>query len=255
MKQIETLFTPTRETDFSTGETLSLIGLAALAAVVISWIPIVNILDYPLQLMLTLVHELGHGLTAIITGGSFHNFRVAPDGSGVAFTSGGWRLLIIPAGYLSVAIFAAALISLGRTHRRSRIALGIIGVAMIVFSLCFGRPAEASIMAVGLGVLTIMIGCIFGALFLRTALKASAGVVIFLLHLVAIKAGLTAFTDLFGLFGITINGSFGAQINDAANMAALTHLPAFFWALVWIGFAVVIIGAAIKLTWFTGNNF
>jgi hypothetical protein len=91
MKQIETLFTPTRETDFSTGETLSLIGLAALAAVVISWIPIVNILDYPLQLMLTLVHELGHGLTAIITGGSFHNFRVAPDGSGVAFTSGAPR--------------------------------------------------------------------------------------------------------------------------------------------------------------------
>jgi hypothetical protein len=249
MRQVQSLFTPTRETDFSTGETLSLISLAALAAVAISWIPIVNILDYPLQLMLTLVHELGHGLAALITGGSFHNFRVAPDGSGVAFTSGGWRLLIIPAGYLGVAVFAALLISLGRSHRRSRVALGLIGGAMIVLSLCFGRPAEPSITAVAFSVLTIMIGFIFGAIFVRTALKSSAGTVIFLLHLVAIKAGLTAFTDLFGLFGITINGGFAGQINDAANMAAVTHLPAFFWAIAWIVMAVVIIGAAIRLTW------
>ena len=50
--------------------------------------------------MITLVHELGHGLAAILTGGSFLYFEVFPNGGGLAHTSGGLRFVVIPAGYL-----------------------------------------------------------------------------------------------------------------------------------------------------------
>ena len=48
----------------------------------------------------TLVHELSHGLAALLTGGRFVQFTITPDASGLATSAGGWRWLIIPAGYL-----------------------------------------------------------------------------------------------------------------------------------------------------------
>src|SRR5262245_55316089 len=47
-----------------------------------------NIL-YPFRLFVTYVHEAGHGLTAVLTGGRWEYFRVFDNGAGVAYTAGG----------------------------------------------------------------------------------------------------------------------------------------------------------------------
>ncbi len=248
MNNIKTLFNPSDGQELSTQQMLSLIGLAALAAAAISWMPIINWLDYPFRLLLTIVHELGHGLAAILTGGSFRNFIIAPDGSGLAYTAGGWRLVVIPAGYLGAAIFAAGLIMLGRSHRWSRIALGGIGAAIILLSLWFGLPGEASIQAVVSSALGMVTGVIFGIIFLKIALQAGDGLVIFFLHLVAIKAGFTAFSDLVAVIGLSTRLG-PVPHTDAHSMAELTHIPAVFWGLVWAATALALIGGAIWVTW------
>jgi len=248
MDKLKTLFDPSDRQELSTQQILSLIGLAALTAAAITWVPIINWLDYPFRLLLTIVHELGHGLAAILTGGSFRNFILTPNGSGLAYTAGGWRLIVIPAGYLGVAIFAAGLILLGRSHRWSRIALGVIGAAMILFSLWFGRPGEASIQAVVSSVLGIVMGVIFGAIFLKIALQAGDGLIIFFLHLIAIKAGFTAFSDLFAVIGLSTRLG-PVPHTDAHSMAELTYVPAVVWALAWAVMAFVLIGGAIWVTW------
>lgn len=249
MNSLSRLFTYHLDDDFTTTETLTLVGLAALTALIITIVPIVNLLNFPFRLLITIVHELGHGLTALLTGGSFHNFVIAPNGSGLAYTAGGWRFLVIPAGYLGVALFAAILISLGRSHRRSRWALGIIGGAMILLSLLYGRPAVADFGAILGGVLTIMMGVILGAIFVRVALTANPGAVIFFLHLIAIKAGLTAFSDIVTVAGVNLNGGLAAHANDARSMAELTGIPAVIWALLWVVLAGLIIGGAVYGTW------
>ena len=249
MKGIQIPFNTPNDEEFSTHQTLRLMGLAGLVALLISIIPIINILDYPFRLLLTIVHELGHGLTAILTGGDFQNFVVFPNGSGLAYTAGGWRFLIIPAGYLSVAVFAAVLIVLGRSHRWSRIALSIIGLIMIIMSIWFGRPGELGLFAILNSLLGLVMGIIFGLLFLWLALRANFWLIIFFLHLIAIKAGFTAFSDLVALIGLTIRGGFLAQANDAQSMAELTHIPAFIWAAAWVIIAGFIIGLAIKSAW------
>ena len=237
--------------ELSTQQTLNLIGLAALTALLISTIPIINLLDYPFRLLLTIIHELGHGSAAIVSGGDFQNFLITPNGSGLAYTAGGWRFVVIPAGYLSVALFAALLISLGRSHRWSRLALGLIGAAMLGMSLWFGRPGEITFQAIGASALTILTGVILGAVFLRVALRAAPGAIIFFIHLVAIKAGFTAFADLFGLVGISTRLR-GAP-TDAQSMAQLTGIPAVIWAVIWIIMASFIIGWAVKATWLSGD--
>ncbi|HOK15442.1 MAG TPA: M50 family metallopeptidase, partial [Candidatus Kapabacteria bacterium] len=43
---------------------------------------------YPLTILATYFHEMGHGLAALLLGGNFHYLLVHPDGSGVAVHSG-----------------------------------------------------------------------------------------------------------------------------------------------------------------------
>jgi hypothetical protein len=204
-------------------------------------------LNYPFRLLLTIVHELGHGLAALLTGGDFLNFVVHPNGAGLAHTAGGWRIVVIPAGYLGVALFGSVLILIGRNHRWSRIALGVIGAGMIFFSIRYGIP---SIFAgyIASGLLTTLSGFIFGGLFVWVAIKAAPGWIIFLTHFIAIQAILIAFSDLFGLIGISTN-FFNAPENDAKSMAELTFIPAIVWAVLWAVLALGLIGWSIWFTW------
>lgn len=241
------LFQPTQTDHLSTQKILTLIGWAGLASLLLALIPWLALLNYPFRLLITIIHELGHGLAAILTGGDFVRFVIFPNGAGLAYTAGGWRFVVIPAGYLGAALFGAVLIMVGRNHRGSRTAMAIIGLIMLVLSLRYGIPSIFTAQIMG-GLLTTISGVILGGLFLWVAFKASPSWVIFWLHLLAIRAGLTSFSDIVGVIGISTN-LFGAPRSDAQSMAELTFIPAFVWAVLWAITALALIGGAIWLTW------
>lgn len=216
---------------------------AALTALAAGWLGPVA---YPLRLLTTLVHELAHGLTALLTGGAFQRFVIFPDGSGLAYTAGGWRLLIIPAGYVGVALAGAALIALGRGERGGRLALGALGGGIALLTLRYALPTLLSAQALG-GLLTLLAGVGLGALLLLAAWRAGAAWSLFLLNLVAFHLGLSAFGDLWTLFGITTAA--GAPRSDAAAMAELTFIPAPVWAVLWAALAAAALGWALWRTW------
>jgi hypothetical protein len=238
--------------ELTTQQTLTLVGLAGLATLVIAVTPGLSLLNYPFRLLLTLVHELGHGLAALLTGGQFISFQIAADGSGLAYTAGGWRFVVIPAGYLGVALFGAILIRLGRNPRWSQIALGVIGAGILLLGLRYAVPTIFSSQILS-GLLTAATSLIFGLLFLAVALKLPATWHVFLLHMLAIQAGLTAFSDLFAVIGLSTN-FLNAPANDARSMAQLTFIPAIVWAVVWAVAALVLIGGAIWLTWLAPHS-
>lgn len=244
MQSTRTLFSADK---LSTKQTLTLIGLAGLTSLILVVVPIIGLLDYPFRLMITLVHELGHGLAAILTGGSFLFFEVFPNGGGLAHTSGGLRFVVIPAGYLGAALFGAILILLGRSHRWSRVALGVIGGAMVFLSLRYGIPSLWNASLVG-GTLATITGLLFGTLLVWVAIKASPGWIVFFLHLIAIQAVLMSFSDLMALVGLSSH-FFTPSGNDAQSMTDLTLIPAFFWAQLWAIIALALIGGAIWFTW------
>ncbi len=247
MDSIRALFNPSQKEDFTPRQTLTLIGLAGVVTLLIALMPWLSLLNYPFRLLLTMVHELGHGLAALLTGGRFIRYVVFPNGAGLAYTAGGWRFVVIPAGYLSVALFGAVLILVGRSHRWSRIAMGIIGGALLLLSLRFGIPSIFSENLLS-GLLTTISGIIFGALFVWVAFKAAPGWIVFLLHLVAIQAGLMAFSDLTTVIGLSTR-FFNMPANDARSMAELTYIPALVWAVLWAVVALVLIGGTIWTTW------
>lgn len=243
---------PTAKGNLSNRQTLSLIALAGLTTLLLAVVPGLDYLNYPFRLLITLVHELGHGLAAILTGGDFVRFIVNMDGSGLAYTSGGWRLIVIPAGYLGAALFGGLLIMLGRSHRGASLAMGAIGLVMIIFSLRYGVPSLFTTDFLG-GLIAVLSGVVFGVIFLGVALQAKPGAVIFLLHVVAIQAGLTAFTDIVAVLGMSAPFNVGPR-TDAVAMAELTFIPAIIWAGLWVAAALVLIGGAIWLTWLQTNK-
>lgn len=96
-----------------------------------------SFLTYPFRLFVTMIHELGHGLAAVLTGGDFVRFEVTKYGAGLAYTTGGSRFAIIQAGYLGTALFGAALLYLTRrTRQPGRIAMGL-GVLLAVLTLLY----------------------------------------------------------------------------------------------------------------------
>ncbi len=247
MRSMQNFFSPSHRDNFTGRETLSLIGLAGAVSLLIAILPWIGWLNYPFRLLLTIVHELGHGLAALLTGGDFLNFVVHPNGAGLAHTAGGWRFVVIPAGYLGSALFGSLLILLGRSHRWSRIALGIIGGGMVLLSLRYGAPSIFGGYIFS-GLLTTLSGFIFGGLFLWVSIKAAPGWIVFLIHFIAIQSILIAFSDLVGLIGISTN-FFNAPENDAKAMAELTFIPAVVWAVLWAILALGLIGGSIWFTW------
>ncbi|GAB4192052.1 MAG: M50 family metallopeptidase [Roseiflexaceae bacterium] len=223
---------------------LQLIGGAALIALLLT-APWLGPLNLPFRLLSTIVHELCHGLAALLTGGTFVRFQIAPDGSGLAYTAGGWRLLIMPAGYLGSALFGALLISVSRSVRACRAVLGALGLGLLLLSLRYGVPTIFSAPLAGL--LTVISGVLLGAAFLWVAARTTPQWSALLVMVVALQSGFNAFGDLMTLVGLSANGP--AVRTDAQSMAAATGLPAILWAVLWAIMASAILGWAVWRTW------
>lgn len=117
--------------------------------VVSSWVPGGPTLLYPLTLFTTWVHEMGHGLTALICGGDFLELVINRDAGGFARAgaSHGWPDALVAAGGLLAPPLLGAVI-LGTVHgpRRARVFLGALAIA-IVLSLVFYVRSATGIVA------------------------------------------------------------------------------------------------------------
>lgn len=202
------------------------IGLA-LATVLLMRLPLFGLLFYPFQLFGTFIHELSHGLAALLTGGGFERFAVHPDLSGVAYTRGGIALIVASAGYLGSALFGGALVWLAARGAPARTVLNWLGIGLGLLCLLFVRNlfgiASGLVLAAGLWAAGRYLSAIW-----------AEGLLLFL----AVQMMLNAVDSLFGLLHIS---TFGGPHNDAAIMAGLTGIPALFWALLWTFTAIAIL--------------
>ncbi len=91
---------------------------------------------YPIRLLVTFLHELGHALGAIFTGGEVLNLQVSEDGSGYTTTRGGIRSVVLMGGYLGSALLGNILLYLGvRQQNGAKYAMYILALAMLFSGL------------------------------------------------------------------------------------------------------------------------
>jgi hypothetical protein len=92
---------------------------------------------YPLTLFTTWVHEMGHGIAALLVGGTFTRIEITPRGGGSSFANAPAGLpdaVVCAGGLLAPALLGAVILGAVHSPRRARILLGVLA-AVIVGSL------------------------------------------------------------------------------------------------------------------------
>lgn len=223
--------------------TALLVTVIALVIVFILWnVPALDFLVYPLRLFVTFIHEAGHSLAAIITGGEVRQFIVSPDGSGLAVTAGGNRSIVIASGYLGAALFGSALFF--SANRFPRLAQGLsvlLGIGMALFTVMFAAPDEQTGLPVAL-----MVGVGFGAILALIGIRLNTLINLLVLNVLAVMTALNAVLDVV-LLSRFIDATRGMVSNDAVAFSreVAPAIPASLVAMIWALLALIMLGLAV----------
>ena len=206
------------------------LAVAAFAIAVIIWqMQGLYFVTYPLRLFVTMIHELGHGLSAVFTGGDFLHFEVSQHGAGLAYTRGGTRFVIIQAGYLGTAIFGAVLLVVtNRTLRLRAIAMGLAGLIGLLTLVYSGISVDHFNVLEIIGLTALIIGATYTIL----TTDSEQGKILATVMLVAAVFGAAAFggedstplTLLVGACSATLLGVIGYRANRDVILFTLNFL-------------------------------
>ena len=187
---------------------------------------------YPLLLLSTYAHEMGHGLTALLVGGTFESLVIFADGSGVAYLgipdSRLARAATSAGGLVGPALLAAVFFWLAKRPKTAHAGLMIFGVASLVALVLVVRNPVGWFLVGALGAGSVVL-----------AVKSSPHAAQVVLAFMAVQLSLSVFSRGDYLF----TQSTGVGPSDVAQIAEALWLPYWFW-----GFVCGAISVAVLMT-------
>lgn len=205
-------------------------------------IPFGRLVLYPFTLLATWVHETGHGIAALATGGAFDRLKIFWDASGLALTRAapGWPEAITSlGGLLAPPLVGAILLAVVRGPRRARTSLFVLAAGLVLTLILWVR-SPAGFVAVPMAAL--LLGW--------AAWRWSDRRRVFLAQLVAVTLALDtlgrmvsyAFTSV-----VVVDGREG--VSDVARVAQALGGPAFLWGLAVVVVALAMLAVGAWLSW------
>jgi hypothetical protein len=189
-----------------------------------------SVVVYPFRLFVVFLHEAGHALAAVLTGGSVVSIGISRDEGGVCVTRGGWPFVVLNAGYLGSLLFGALFLLLGARRRNAQPVIGAIGLFSVVAALLYVRTwfGFAYTLVVGL-------------LLLLAAIELRPSVSEWLLAAIGSMSMLYAVADVASDVILRHPGT-----SDAAALARLTGIPALVWGVAWIAVSLAVMVAVVR---------
>lgn len=219
----------------------SALAISVVLTLVLYHVPYAQILGWPLIWLSTFVHELGHGLTALLVGCDFELLVMNTDASGYARWSGNpgrlARAAIAAGGLLGPAVASAACFLAARSGRGARITLGVAAVFCGLVTVIWAR----SLFAVGfIAVLAALLGAVA-----RWGSESTARIA---LSFFGVQLAMSVFSRGDYLFTPVARTAQGDMPSDVAHVAQALFLPYWFWGGL-IGLAsVAAVGAGLWLS-------
>ena len=199
------------------------------------WAPLRWLL-LPLVYFNTHVHEFGHAVAALATGGAVSHIVVFANGSGLAHIAGGSGLIVASAGYVGSTLAGCAMVLAARDPERAGRALMVAFCLLLASMVLFVR---------GDG-----IGLASGVLWLAVLWLGSRGLkgerAQFAAQFLGVQLAFTSFQSFAALFYVAarLDGHSDAKIAEQ-----MTGLPDVFWAGLWATVSLVLVGAAMHRAW------
>ena len=235
---------PTSNPDNTDRERSALVALAlAVAATVALYVvPFGYYIAYPLVLISTFVHEMGHGIAGILVGARFDEFVMYSDASGSARISGGTGRLasafIAAGGLVGPSVAAALLFGLCTRTNLARIGLWAVGIVALVSCLWVVRNVFSWIFVGSLGALAVFL-----------AIKAKPRVAQWALAFLAVQLTLSVYSRADYLFTSVAQTATGQAPSDVAVISDALFLPYWFWGGVCAALSLVVLGAGLYIFW------
>jgi hypothetical protein len=196
-------------------EFMMLVGIALL----LSYIPFVNI---PFTWIMTYFHEISHGIGALVTGGSVERIRLHLMGSGVCYTSGGIRFVVLQAGYMGAVLWGILIYEMADAtrHKHTNILAILLAGLIAVSALLYGRDIITWV------ILIIVFGLFVSIIKLqeRYLMNLSLKFIGIYVLLDAVRAPLHLID--------------GRHYGDGAKLSDLTGIPEIFWVLLWLAIGI-----------------
>lgn len=192
-----------------------------------------TIFVWPLRLFVVLLHEVSHGLAAVLTGGRIVSIELSPREGGLCTTAGGWPFVISSAGYLGSALFGALFLVLGvrGKPRMHRTVAALLSAALLALTLVYVRSTFG-----------FVYGLVVGALLLAVARWLPEGASSFVLRLLGVTSLLYAPWDIASDLILR-----SVPASDAGALARMTGIPSVAWGVLWLAASLVIAWRAVRL--------
>jgi hypothetical protein len=212
-----------------------IIGLAAtLAALWLLWNTRVV---YPIRILVTFLHESSHGLAAVLTGGRVDRITVASNGSGLCFSRGGWRWVILPAGYLGSMFWGSVILITACRTRWGKVLSLVLGLGLVALTFFYVRSWFG-----------------FAAGLLIGAALASAGRWLPEDANEALLTCIGSASCLYAIFDIRDITRVSGPTDASMFSAEIFPLPPAVWAVLWGALAVVCLAVALRVALAPGRS-
>lgn len=201
----------------------SVLMISAIATLALYVIPFGDFIAYPLLLISTVFHELGHGFTALLVGGGFSKLEIYANGGGLAYTTehgGAASAAVIAGGLVGPAIGAMLCFVAARRPLAARISLAAIGAVLVAAEILYVRTAFGLVFVAALA-----------AVCLGIAARAKTQTSQLALGFLAVQLALSVFSRGGYLFTKTAGG-LGDNVSDVAQMAEVLGGTYWMWGLV-----------------------
>ncbi len=167
----------------------------------------------PISLFVTFLHELGHGIFAILTGGEVREVFIHANGSGYAATAGGIRLLILMGGYIGSALFGNLLLYIGICKPKISVITLYVIVGIMLFTAVWWFSS----------IFTSILLILFSVLLFWMSKKSKASAANWLVIL-----------GTASIIYILMDYNAGPSSDLARFTEILPFLPQAAWAIVWL---------------------
>ncbi|HSB61960.1 MAG TPA: M50 family metallopeptidase [Vicinamibacteria bacterium] len=185
---------------------------------------------YPFRVFVVFLHEISHGIAAVLTGGRIVAIGLTFDEGGVCVTDGGSRFLILNAGYLGSLVAGVLLLLFGARAGRARALVSGVGLFTLGVTVLYVRTLFG-----------IVYGLAAGATLLLAAAKLPTRVSQVLLATIGVVSCLYAVWDVAS--DVLLREAAGS---DASALALLTGIPAVLWGAAWVAGSVTVLALALR---------
>lgn len=174
-------------------------------------------LHLPFTWLETFLHEISHGVVALLTGGSIDRISLSASGEGRCYYQGGLQWLVTFSGYLG-AIFWGMFIYLGASSSvKAAHQFGVgIAIFVIVSGLFWARDGNTWIILVTINLM----------LFLPLWFVQKKPTQLFI-QFVGIYVLVNAIKSLLELLAIK-------HVGDHVHLQQLTAIPSYIWLVIWL---------------------